>query len=60
VPQAVGDEAGGADQVHPLEGGRAAGQLLGCYEQVSEQDQARARPAGNLDEDLGRVQVSSR
>jgi hypothetical protein len=60
MPQAVGDETGGADQVQPLKSGGAPSQLLRRDQDVGEQDHAGAHPAGDLDQDLGRAHISSR
>jgi hypothetical protein len=59
VPQAVDDEAGGADDVDPLIEGGLAGQPAERKQGVGEQDQQGANPAGDLDRDLGPAQAAS-
>src|SRR5688572_7783001 len=58
VPPAVDDEAGCAEKIHPLEGRRAAGHPADCDQEISEQDQSRAGPADDLDEDQLRAQAA--
>ena len=56
---AVDDEAGRADQVHPLENRRLAGKLSRRDEQIRKEDERSARPAGNLDKDELQAQAAS-
>jgi hypothetical protein len=59
MPPAVDHEAGGADDVHALVEGGLAGRPAHRQQQVSGQDQQRARPAGDLDEEFERGQAAS-
>ena len=59
VPPAVDDEAGRADQVHPLEERRAAGQPAERHQDIGGEDQRRAGPAGDLDRDVGEGQAAA-
>jgi hypothetical protein len=59
VIAAVDHEAGGSDQIHPLEERRAAGEAADGHEQIAGKDQACPNPAGNFDQDEFRVQAAS-
>lgn len=47
----VDDEARRSGNIHRLVGGGLAGDLAHRQQRVGQQDQQRARPAGNLDQD---------
>jgi hypothetical protein len=59
VPPAVDDEAGGADDVHPLVDRRLAGQAAHRQQEIGREDEQSARPAGNLDQESERAQAAS-
>ncbi len=56
---AIHHETGRAHQVHPLKGGRAAGQTAERHEQVGAEDQPGAAPTCNLDQQFGGVQAAT-
>ena len=56
MPPAIDGEPGRADQVHDLIKHRSPGHLAGRNQVISEQDEDRAAPAGDLDPDLDRGQ----
>ncbi len=58
MPPAVDGEAGGADDIHPLIEDRLSGQLTRRQQQIGKQDQDRAGPADDLDEEVDRRQLA--
>ena len=58
MPPAVNGEAGGANDIHPLIDGRLACQLAHRQHQIGKQDQQRAGPPGDLDQEVDGAQLA--
>jgi hypothetical protein len=58
VVGAVDREAGGAEEVHPLISARPAGEPLRADQEISEEDEAGAGPAHDLDQDQFEAQAA--
>ena len=58
MPPAVDRETGRSDDIHPLVDGGLAGQPLHRQQQIGKQDQQRAGPAGDLDEEVYGAQLA--